>query len=611
MYMQKRNNWKTKQVFSLILLISTMLLSCSERVDTEIQEPKPVVKEEPEPIGLAFSSVSSSIARTRLDAGIVQDPGLYRQIGDFRLLGLVKEGSTIKSVTDAVIGYPYDPEDKTNARYYHFGYCDLPIDDNGCLVYAKAKDSSKDGVPKSVYNGNLYLRIPDYVMYTSDIYAEPVSIISDAAVGDDGIPEDAWTLANALTDIANIENWSTMNDNNLKPLLAHFTNYGYDLAGSAACVRAWIGAVKKAAEDLGSLGDGQVEELVRLDIISKASDYLNPEKERNIAGLTYPQDINLPDGSAVLRWSEVEGEGGTKVKKFVPQLRTTTLDDINSVSYFVYPAALYYFVNSDIWTSNSKVTFDQYKGRSSWKGDDGNAVQTLFPSGGTITGSTKTVAIADPLQYAVARLQLTVEVKDEVDALKYNGTNTIPYKVGNDYQFRLTGVIVGGQRKVGYDFKPIALSEDDERFVYDSQVGDTYYLKKKSEYTGGTVDPVNTLVLQTCDNQDVNVILEFEYTPATADYKEFKCLDGYVYPGTRFYLVGELKATDFKPGTGDATSQGRIFTQDYTTTIEMTVKSLEKAYNVLPNIIAKNLEIGVMTTPKWKAATPQEAVIME
>ena len=479
--MQKRNNWKTKQVFSLILLISTMLLSCSERVDTEIQEPKPVVKEEPEPIGLAFSSVSSSIARTRLDAGIVQDPGLYRQIGDFRLLGLVKEGSTIKSVTDAVIGYPYDPEDKTNARYYHFGYCDLPIDDNGCLVYAKAKDSSKDGVPKSVYNGNLYLRIPDYVMYTSDIYAEPVSIISDATVGEDGIPADAWTLANALTNIANIENWSTMNDNNLKPLLAHFTNYGYDLPGSAACVRAWIGAVKKAAEDLGSLGDGQVEELVRLDIISKANDYLNPEKEGNIAGLNYPQDINLPDGSAVLRWTEVEGEGGTKVKKFVPQLRTTTLDDINSISYFVYPAALYYFVESGIWTSNSKVTFEEYKGRSPWEGDentwtgdDDGTVQWLFKAGDTVTGSTKTVAIAKPLQYAVARLQLTVEVKDDVDVLTYNGTNTIPYKVDDKYQFRLTGVIVGGQRKVGYDFKPIALSEDDERFVYDSQVGNTY-----------------------------------------------------------------------------------------------------------------------------------------
>ena len=185
---------------------------------------------------------------------------------------------------------------------------------------------------------------------------------------------------------------------------------------------------------------------------------------------------------------------------------------------------------------------------------------------------------------------LTVEVDADVAELKYNGTNTIPYTNGNDYYFRLTGVIVGGQRKVGYDFKPIAQSDDDVKFVYDSQVGGSYYLKKKSEYVGGTVDPANTLVLQTCDNEDVN---------------------GYVYPGTRFYLVGVVKSADFKDETGDEASRGRVFTQDYTTTIEMTVKSLEKAYNVLPNIIAKNLEIGVMTTPKWKAATPQDAIIME
>lgn len=628
MYEIKRHHSATMQFLGLILMATAASISgCSSQTETtEVPvTPNPVVVEEPEPMSMAFASVSNTRADTRLTNDVVQmnDATSYREITDFYFIALEKEESSISSVSNSLVRYG-NSEDHLPIRYYHFSFCDMQRNTNGCLVYAKAEDKSvdlnedseKSDFEKKIYNGCLAESpyISNNVNSTDQITFEPVSIYGDAAVGDDGIPADAWTLANALTDIANIENWSTMNDVNLKPLLAHFTNYGYDLAGSAASVRAWIGAVKKAAEDMGSLGDGQVDELVRLDIISKASDYLNPEKEGNIAGLNYPQNINLPDGSAVLRWSEVEGVGGTKVKKFVPQLRTTTLDDINSVSYFVYPASLYYFVNSDIWTSNSKVTFDQYKGKSKWKGDsdtDADAVQTLFKAGGTITGSTKTVAIADPLQYAVARLQLTVEVKNDVDALTYNGTNTIPYKVGNDYQFRLTGVIVGGQRKVGYDFKPIALSEDDERFVYDSQVGDTYYLKKKSEYTCGTVDPVNTLVLQTCDNEDVNVILEFEYTPATADYKEFKCLDGYVYPNTRFYLVGELKATDFKPGTGDATSQGRIFTQDYTTTIEMTVKSLEKAYNVLPNIIAKNLEIGVMTTPKWKAATPQEAVIME
>lgn len=603
MYMQKRNNWKIKQVFSLILFVSTILLSCSERVDTEIQEPKPVVNEEPEPFGLAFACASSSGTRTRLSSDIVQDVSPYRDIYGFSFIAIKKEGNTITSVANTEVDQQ-EAQDHLPIRYYHFGYCDMPRDANGCLVYAKAVDATPT---TAVYNGNLHVVVPDYVTSTSDIYAEPVSIISDAAVGEDGIPAEAWILADALTDIANIENWSTMNDNNLKPLLAHFTNYGYDLAGSASCVSAWIGALKKTAEDMGSLGDGQVGELIRQEIISKASDFLDPENEDNIVGLSYPQNINLPDGAAVLRWTEVE-EGGTKVKKFVPQLRTTTLDDINSVSFFVYPAALYYFVESGIWTSNSKVTFDQYKGRSNWKGSGDDAVQTLFQAGGTITGSTKTVAIADPLQYAVARLQLTVEVDAGVEnALKYNGTNTIPYKNDDDYYFRLTGVIVGGQRKVGYDFKPIAQSDDDVKFVYDSQVGNSYYLKKKSEYVGGTVDPANTLVLQTCDNEDVNVILEFEYTGET----EFKCLNGYVYPGTRFYLVGVVKAADFKDGTGDEASRGRVFTQDYTTTIEMTVKSLEKAYNVLPNIIAKNLEIGVMTTPKWKAATPQDAIIME
>jgi len=55
----------------------------------------------------------------------------------------------------------------------------------------------------------------------------------------------------------------------------------------------------------------------------------------------------------------------------------------------------------------------------------------------------------------------------------------------------------------------------------------------------------------------------------------------------------------------------RVFTQDYTTSVEMTVKTLEKAYNVLPSILAKNLEIGVQTTPKWVAVKPTGPVIMD
>lgn len=617
---------KARLLTGLLLLLAVVFSACSEH-DVETQAPvDPVVVEDDGPIELAFACMPASHAMTRLASDIVQSGTSYRAINttDMHFVALKKNGSgVITSVSNSEVD-KQESVDKTNSRYYHFSYCDMPLGVNGCLVYAKAEDVKKNDeeieysvLEKKAINGCLtespYLS--NYVYSTDQITFEPVSIYPDETT----IPTDAQTLADALTDIANTtysgRKWSQPNDINntdLKQLFSHFINYGYDLPGSAASVREWVKAVKDAAGSW-KFGDGETDEFIRKSIISKAEDLLNKDKDGNIVNMTYPQDINLPDGAAVLRWTEVE-EGGVKVKKFVPQLQTTTLDDINSVSRFVYPSALYYYVNSDIWTSNVLRKFDDYKGKSSWKGTDENAVQTLFSDDGTISTSTKTVAIADPLQYAVAQLKLQVVVDDEADdtELKFNkdATNTIPYRKNDDYYFRLTGVIIGGQRKVGYDFIPINNSDMDVKFVYDSQVSSDFYLKK------GSTDVFNTLVLQSYDGEDLNIILEFEYVGKVDQNgeqvaQEFQCLNGHVYPGTRFYLVGEVKAKDFVPATGDATSQGRVFTQDYTTTIVATVKSLEKAYNVLPSILAKNLEIGVMTSPQWKAATPSSPVIMD
>ena len=90
----------------------------------------------------------------------------------------------------------------------------------------------------------------------------------------------------------------------------------------------------------------------------------------------------------------------------------------------------------------------------------------------------------------------------------------------------------------------------------------------------------------------------------------FRCLNGYVYPNTHFYLVGEVKLPAGAVNEADDYKR-RVFTQDYTTTIQMTVSSLEKAYNVLPSINSQNLEIGVMTTPMWIAAVPSDPVVMD
>ena len=606
MYVQVKHNMKTRRVFSLMLLVVAMLLSCSERVETEIQEP--VVVSDDGPIELAFACAPSSHAGTRLDDMIIQQNDYasaanYRMIDDFHFVSFRKEGDIIQSVFIADYGKGQVPENKTSSRYYHFGYCNMPQGANGFLLYAKAVDATKTGVSTSVYNGNLHVVVPDYVTSTSDIYAEPVSIMSDATVGEDGIPADAWTLANTLTAVVNDSHnegntlvWKTSTNNILRNLFQRFTNNGADLPGSAASVKQWMLDLARSANeyiesDLSAIG---VDEKTLLAIIKEKAE--TKAGEITVTPTSYPRDINLPDGAAALRWVEVE-ENSMKVNKFVPQMQTTTLDDINSVSRFVYPPALYYFVNSGIWTSNSAVTFDQYRGKDHWKAtseNDANAVQTLFTDGEWITSSTKTVAIADPLQYAVAHL--TMEVKAGAEALEYGAGNENTIDIS---KLTLKGVIIGGQRPVDYQFKPIDNSEFNVNFVYDSQVSSSTPLTT-------TGDTYHTLALQSYDGENINVILEFEYSGDTG----FKCLNGYVYPGTRFYLVGEVKLDANALNETDDYKK-RVFTQDYTTTIEMTVQSLEKAYNVLPSLLSNSLEIGVMITPQWFSAKPSEPVVME
>ena len=600
-----------------MLLLVAMLSGCaSEKAETEVPVPPVVIDEpeEPEPISLllACAPANANQAMTRLADDVVQSGTDYRTITDFRFITRRDD-----IVFDSDIDQPSESIDKTETavRYYHSSYCAMLNGINGCLVYAKALDVPQ-GTPlgpmaTKAYNGSLIAGLPSRVTSTNQISFSLNPIINDAsALDESGIPTEAWTLANALTAVVNDSHnegntlvWKTSTNSILRNLFQRFINNSADLPGSAASVKQWMLDLARSANeyinsDLSAIG---VNEKALLETIETVA--TNAANAITVTAMSYPRDINLPDGAAALRWVEIEeqqDENVVKVQKFVPQMQTTTLDDINSVSRFVYPPALYYFVNSGLWTSNSKIEFDDYKNKSTWKAtveNDPNAVQTLFPDGETVTSRTKTVAIADPLQYAVAHL--TMEVKAGAATLQYGAgsDNTIDIS-----KLTLKGVIIGGQRPVDYQFKPVDNSEFNVNFVYDSQVSSSTPLTT-------TGDTYHTLALQSYDGEDVNVILEFEYSDAEGT-EGFKCHNGYVYPGTRFYLVGEVKLDANALNETDDYKK-RVFTQDYTTTIEMTVQSLEKAYNVLPSLLSNSLEIGVMITPKWFSATPSEPVVME
>jgi hypothetical protein len=594
------------QMICLMLLLVSILSSCaSDQVQTEEPVP-PVVVEEPEPMSLllACAPANSNRALTRLADEVVQNND-YRDITQFRFIAL-KNGI----VTDCSIDNPSNST--TGAiRYYHSTYCSMVVGSDGCLVYAKAKDVAKDPPAATLkYNGSLNAVIPNQVQSTNQIQFNLESILDATEARETGDDRanweiEAWALADALTAIVNDSHnegstlvWKTSTNVILKNLLQRFTNSGADLPGSAASVKQWMLSLSNAADSYlenppTSIGD---DEKTLLGIIKTKADEkaatitVSPETSATL----YPRDINLPDGAAALRWT---GE------KFEPQMQTTTLDDINSVSRFVYPPALYYFVESGLWTSNTARTFENYQDKSHWKAteeNDADAVQSLFSDGNKVEKNTKTVAIADPLQYAVAHLTMRVQAE----------AASLPYETGNENKIdisklTLKGVIIGGQRPVGYDFKPTSNSLYDVSFIYDSQV---------SGALTDSSDPktYHTLALQSYDGENVNIILEFEYSGDTG----FKCLNGYVYPGTRFYLVGVLDPSQGDPPDGLTEEEKtelkkRVFTQDYTTAINMEVTSLEKAYNVLPSLLSNSLEIGVIVTPQWISAEPSEPVILD
>lgn len=612
------------QIISLMLLLVAMLSGCaSEKAETEVPVP-PVVIDEPkeaEPMSLllACAPANANQAMTRLADDVVQTGTDYRTITDFCFIAQTKDGSSV-TLLDCYVQNPEKLIDYTETsidyRYYHSDKCNMGKGVNACLVYAIAEDATPtDGVSSKVYNGSLIPEIPAFISSTfssNDIRFSLESILDATKareVGEEGNPlkdweTEAWALADALTTVANVPSWSSSENAILRSLFQRFINSGSDLPGSAASVKQWLLALKAAAvaytdpENPLSTKIGEDETTI-LNAIQEA--VTTAANNINVTATSYPRDINLPDGAAALRWVEVEEQNGEKVQKFVPQMQTTTLDDINSVSRFVYPPALFYFVDSPIKTSPNKMNYNNFTDAQGNPIITWNEFLSLEDFSDTeVKSNTKTVIVADPLQYAVAHL--TMEVKAGAASLEYGAGSENKIDIS---KLTLKGVIIGGQRPVDYQFKPIDNSEFNVSFVYDSQVnsGNTTLKYPSNSETG---DIYHTLALQSYEGEDVNVILELEYSGDTG----FKCLNGYVYPGTRFYLVGEVKLDANALNETDDYKK-RVFTQDYTTTIEMTVQSLEKAYNVLPSLLSNSLEIGVMITPKWFSATPSEPVVME
>lgn len=367
------------------------------------------------------------------------------------------------------------------------------------LVYGKAKPAHDDESYDPKVHGQLSA-LPTTRKKTADIQFSLTSIRESTTPH-----ADALALANYMTSIANTTGWSTTDNPTLKSYYLDFIRMGSEgaglMSGAAANIKAFVAALK-------TLLTGRNDAL-STDIIAKIDG-------TNISSNTYPQSLGLPDGAAAIRWTG---------SQFEVKTTTTQLDNINGINRYTYPAELMFFADSPIRTSAEEVTKTVYQENTeTWDA----FLDTYYNGSTAVNTNTKAVAVENPIQYGVAKLNLTLT---GMSPTLSDAKNEVVLDADMAH-LPLTGVIIGGQHTVGFNMKPQGAQTDvDGRFIYETTV-DATNLATEGYKT-------STLVLQSYDNEKVPVILEFKNNTGHA----FTGKDGTVYPETRFYLIGMIDPT--------------------------------------------------------------------
>lgn len=320
----------------------------------------------------------------------------------------------------------------------------------------------------------------------------------------------------------------------------------------------------------------------------------------------FPGKYNLPDGAVQLTYADnsfayTDNVNYTPETEVTGQLRGVALGD------YVYPASLYYWVPTTIRISDNSV-LSNISSPASWDSilDNYETGDSYTPTNVSIT--TQSVSLYSPIQYAVASFIVNAYFKGEIE----DGGGkvvTIPTE-----GMKLTGILIGGQKTVGWDFRQPATgftgNDNKEYTIYDASHksgtgGADAWIPVKTSSTG--ITPAYSLALETKGTKDTDpetVRFALEFINNTEE--EFVGRDGIVPVGGKFYLVGELHSETTADG-GDA--HVKVFEQDHKTTANVEITSLKNAYNTIPDLRSPRLELGLSVDLEWQEGLTDDVVI--
>ena len=537
------------------LLVGMMMVSCSSADDIADDANSQQAAQQ---VDLLVSVGSKASQSNKQSVSALRRAATFLGMEDLVAIPFHTDGAAVEPTDHPYLDMVSTTEESSRVEghnNYYVDHCFLMPGTDRMLVYGKSKPSpSADQTVNGVLSA-----LPTVRTKLEDIRFSLTSIRNTTEVH-----TEAQALADYMTRIADSEGWSTTTDPTLKSYYQDFIHSNAEggglMSGSAAHIKAFVAA-------LNTLLAG------RTDDVSTA--IKNNIAATDISSNTYPRSIGLPDGAAAIRWTKNEEKGK---EEFSVRTNRTAFDNINGITRYTYPAALVFFTDSPICTSTAEVPKITYQNTTMlWSA----FLEAYYTGPSAVRADTKAVAVVNPLQFGVANLRLTLtgmiaNIKDAKNNAVTNASmSTLP----------LTGVIIGGQHTVGYNMKPQGEQTDvDGRFIYETNI---------TAETAGKA--INTLVLQSYDNEKVPILLEFQNNTAYP----FTGKDGIVYPGTRFYLIGMIDPA----GKGTGAYANRVFTQDYTTTMSMVVSSLANAYTCMPDLLAPRLEVGVQVVTKWIQST--------
>ena len=475
---------------------------------------------------------------------------------------------------------------KANSNSHLYKDVEVPIGTKSLMFYGEAIKSANTN---NFDNGCIKKNLSTTGLKLSDIRFEPQSIYNSESTTSNGN-----NIAAYMTAIAQAAGWRTTQDVALATLYENFTS---TRAGSWTNVKAIVqelylniysrttnGHTNTDANSIFAEADAIESAILNTTIGTTSTKFVSSRSGSTLTFVadatlsSYPTvDMGLPDGAAQLSWDNTNTDPTKWDFKVLTATGNTGLN-VAKLTNYAYPAPLYYQVLSDIRVSESSK-YSTYSTANNWDAvlAEYESVPNTDPKQyyREVTSKTRSIAVDDKIQYAVGRMDVTIKASN-FSLQDFNGGN-VNVETQN---FKLTGVFVDGQKAVDYQFHQVGT---DSYTIYDNKINGDIYL------TTSTSAKNHTLVLETAEDQVVYVAIELLNLSGKKLIGKNGCI---IHPNCKFYLKGELNTT--------GTTYKKVFMQDYITKVNLTIPSFANAYNILPDLRAPELEMGVSVDLTWQ-----------